>query len=215
MQMIGDLGAKDATDLAERVARREVSPTELLDAALAAVEARNPALNAVVQMQEGVARKAIADGLPQGPFRGVPFLLKDLGCEAVDFPGHNGSRLLAGTRYRRDSAIYERIRATGVVTFGRTTSPEGGIGAATEAAVYGGPTRNPWNLDHTPGGSSGGLGLRWQRGSWPLPMAQTAAVQCGSRRQAAVSSDTNPPGRGCPMGPMSAKAGRGWRLTGS
>ena len=116
--MIGDLGAKDATELAERVARREVSPSELLDAALAAVAARNPAINAVVQMQEGVARKAIAAGLPHGPFRGVPFLLKDLGCEAVDFPGHNGSRLLANTQYRRDSAIYERIRATGVVTFG-------------------------------------------------------------------------------------------------
>ena len=156
--MIGDLGAKDASELAERVARGDVTPTELLDAALAAVEARNPALNAVVQMQEGVARKAIADGLPRGPFRGVPFLIKDLGCEAVDFPGHNGSRLLANTRYSRDSAIYERMRATGVVTFGRTTSPEGGIGAATEAAVYGGPTRNPWNLDHTPGGSSGGSG---------------------------------------------------------
>ena len=156
--MIGDLGARDASELAERVAKGEVSPTELLDAALAAVEARNPALNAVVLVQEGVARKAIADGLPRGPFRGVPFLLKDLGCEAVDFPGHNGSRLLANTRYSRDSAIYERIRATGVVTFGRTTSPEGGIGAATESAVYGGPTRNPWNLDHTPGGSSGGSG---------------------------------------------------------
>ena len=156
--MIGDLGAKDASELAEWVAKGEVSPAELLDAALAAVEARNPALNAVVQVQEGVARKAIAEGLPRGPFRGVPFLLKDLGCEAVDFPGHNGSRLLANTRYSRDSAIYERIRATGVVTFGRTTSPEGGIGAATEAAVYGGPTRNPWNTDHTPGGSSGGSG---------------------------------------------------------
>ncbi len=156
--MIGDLGARDASELAERVAKGEVSPTELLDAALTAVEARNPALNAVVLVQEGVARKAIADGLPRGPFRGVPFLLKDLGCEAVDFPGHNGSRLLANTRYSRDSAIYERIRATGVVTFGRTTSPEGGIGAATESAVYGGPTRNPWNLDHTPGGSSGGSG---------------------------------------------------------
>ncbi|NEY89437.1 amidase [Tabrizicola oligotrophica] len=156
--MIGDLGAKDASELAGWVASRQVSPGELLDAALAAVEARNPALNAVVQLQEGVARKAIADGLPRGPFRGVPFLLKDLGCEAVDFPGHNGSRLLANTRYSRDSAIYERIRATGVVTFGRTTSPEGGIGAATEAAVYGGPTRNPWNTDHTPGGSSGGSG---------------------------------------------------------
>lgn len=156
--MIGDLGAKDASELAGWVASRQVSPGELLDAALAAVEARNPALNAVVQLQEGVARKAIAAGLPRGPFRGVPFLLKDLGCEAVDFPGHNGSRLLANTRYSRDSAIFERIRATGVVTFGRTTSPEGGIGAATEAAVYGGPTRNPWNTDHTPGGSSGGSG---------------------------------------------------------
>ncbi len=156
--MIGDLGAKDATEMADWVAAGQVSPSELLDAALGAVAARNPALNAVVQVQEGVARRAIADGLPQGQFRGVPFLLKDLGCEAVDFPGHNGSRLLANTHYSRDSAIFERIRATGVVTFGRTTSPEGGIGAATEAAVYGGPTRNPWNTDHTPGGSSGGAG---------------------------------------------------------
>jgi amidase len=156
--MIGDLGAMDATALAELVARGAVSPTELLDAALAATEARNPAINAVVLVQEGVARKSIADGLPNGPFRGVPFLIKDLGCEAVDFPSHNGSRLLANTVYRRDSSIFERIRGTGVVTFGRTTSPEGGIGAATEALVYGGPTRNPWNLDHTSGGSSGGAG---------------------------------------------------------
>ena len=156
--VIGDLKVADATELAGLVARGEVSASELLDAALAAVEARNPAINAVVLMQEGVARKSIADGLPQGPFRGVPFLIKDLGCEAVDFPSHNGSRLLANTVYKRDSSIFERIRATGVVTFGRTTSPEGGIGAATESAVYGGPTRNPWNLDHTSGGSSGGAG---------------------------------------------------------
>lgn len=156
--MLGEYEKFDATGLAELVARREVSASELLDCALAQVEARNPALNAVVLLQEDVARKAIRDGLPDGPFRGVPFLLKDLGCEAVDFPSHNGSRLLAGTRYARDSAIFERIRATGVVTFGRTTSPEGGIGPATESAVYGGPTRNPWNLDHTSGGSSGGAG---------------------------------------------------------
>jgi amidase/6-aminohexanoate-cyclic-dimer hydrolase len=156
--MIGDLGVADATALAGLVAKGEVSPTELLDAALAAVEARNPALNAVVLLQEGVARKAIADGLPPGQFRGVPFLIKDLGIEAKDYPSHNGSRLLANTVYRGDSAIFARIKATGVVTFGRTTSPEGGIGAATEAAVYGGPTRNPWNLEHTSGGSSGGAG---------------------------------------------------------
>ena len=156
--MIGDLGARDATALAEMVAAGEVSALELLDAALAAVEARNPAINAVVLMQEGVARKAIADGLPVGPFRGVPFLIKDLGAEAKDFPSHNGSRLLANTVYSGDSSIFKRMRATGVVTFGRTTSPEGGIGAATESAVYGGPTRNPWGLEHTSGGSSGGSG---------------------------------------------------------
>jgi amidase/6-aminohexanoate-cyclic-dimer hydrolase len=156
--MIGDLGATDATALAKLVAAGEVTPTELLDAALTAVEARNPAINAVVLLQEGVARKAIATGLPPGPFRGVPFLIKDLGIEAKDFPSHNGSHLFANTVYPGDSSIFQRIKATGVVTFGRTTSPEGGIGAATEAAVYGGPTRNPWNVEHTSGGSSGGAG---------------------------------------------------------
>jgi amidase/6-aminohexanoate-cyclic-dimer hydrolase len=156
--MIGDLGALDATALAALVAAGEVTPSELLDAALAAVEARNPALNAVVLVREDVARQAIADGLPLGPFRGVPFLIKDLGIEAKDFPSHNGSRLLANTVYPGDSSIFTRIKATGVVTFGRTTSPEGGVGAATEAAVYGGPTRNPWGLEQTSGGSSGGAG---------------------------------------------------------
>ncbi len=158
----------DATDLAARVAAREVSATELLDHALAAVDRLNPALNAVVLPQEGVARRMIAEGLPRGPFRGLPFLLKDLGCEAVEFPTHNGSRLFANTRYRRNSAIYDRIVATGVVPFARTTSPEGGVGAATEAAVYGGPTRNPWNLDHTPGGSSGGSGAAVAAGIVPF-----------------------------------------------
>ena len=153
-----DLDALDATAVAALVAARQISPSELLDRALAAVDRLNPALNAVVLVQEGAARAAIAQGLPRGPFRGVPFLIKDLGCEAVDFPSHNGSKLLENTRYTYDSAIFDRMRATGVVTFGRTTSPEGGIGAATEAAVYGGPTRNPWNLNHTSGGSSGGAG---------------------------------------------------------
>lgn len=161
-------GATDATDLAALVARKAVSPTELLEASIAAAAALNPALNAVVLPQVDVARRAIAAGLPQGPFRGVPFLLKDLGCEAVDFPSHNGSRLLANTRYGQDSAIYSRIRATGVVTWGRTTSPEGGIGAATESAAYGGPTRNPWSLDHTPGGSSGGAGAAVAAGIVPF-----------------------------------------------
>ncbi len=154
--MIGDLGAKDATALARLVARGEVSADELLDAALAGVAARNPAINAVVLVQEDIARRAITAGLPHGPFRGVPFLIKDMGLEARDFPSHNGSRLMANTRYPGDCTMMARMKATGVVTFGRTTSPEGAIGIATEAAVYGGPTRNPWSLEHTPGGSSGG-----------------------------------------------------------
>ena len=159
---------RDATDLAALVASRQVTPTELLDAALQATEAKNSVLNAVVLVQEDVARKAIAQGLPRGPFRGVPFLIKDLGCEATDFPSHNGSRLLANTRYTTNSAIFDRIQATGVVTFGRTTSPEGGIGAATESAVYGGPTRNPWNMHHTSGGSSGGSGAAVAAGIVPF-----------------------------------------------
>jgi amidase/6-aminohexanoate-cyclic-dimer hydrolase len=166
--MLEDFGCHDATDMAALVARRDVTPGELLDRALEKVAALNPLLNAVVLMQENVARRSIAQGLPRGPFRGVPFLLKDLGCEAVNFPSHNGSRLLANTRYGRDSAIFQRIRDTGVVTFGRTTSPEGGIGAATESAVYGGPTRNPWNLDHNSGGSSGGAGAAVAAGIVPF-----------------------------------------------
>lgn len=165
--MLGDFAGQDATALAALVAKREVGAEELLDAALAAVDRLNPALNAVVLVQEEVARAAIRRGLPDGPFRGVPFLLKDLGCEAVDFPSHNGSRLFADTRYGMDSAIWERIRATGVVAFGRTTAPEGGVGPATESAVYGGPTRNPWDLTRTPGGSSGGAGAAVAAGIVP------------------------------------------------
>lgn len=154
--MIEGYGKLDATAQAQLVRSGEVTADELLDCALEAVERLNPELNAVVLIREEVARRDILKGLPDGPFKGVPFLLKDLGCEAIDFPSHNGSRLWANTIYPVDSAIFERIRATGVVTFGRTTSPEGGIGVATEAAVYGGPTRNPWDLTRTSGGSSGG-----------------------------------------------------------
>ncbi len=158
----------DAVALADHVRRGEVHPAELLDEALRRVEALNPRLNAVVMMREGVARRMIEEGLPDGPLKGVPFLLKDLGAEAIDFPGNNGSRLFAETRYRKDSSIYARLRAAGLVTFGRTTSPEGGVGPTTEAAVYGGPTRNPWNLEHTPGGSSGGAAAAVASGIVPV-----------------------------------------------
>ncbi len=162
------LDDRDATGWAEAVRSGEVTPDALLDAALARVAAVNPALNAVVLMQEDRARAAIAAGLPDGPFRGVPFLIKDLGAEARDFPSHNGSNLTRDTRYSYDSEIFARMRATGMVTFGRTPSPEGGIGPVTESTVYGAPVRNPWNTDHTPGGSSGGAGAAVAAGIVPM-----------------------------------------------
>lgn len=196
----------DATGLAALVASGQSSASELLDQALLRVERDNPGLNAVVNLQEAVARGIVAQG-PKGPLAGVPFLLKDLGCEAVDFPSHNGSRLLANTRYRHNSAIFDRIAATGVITFGRTTSPEGGIGAATEAAVYGGATRNPWNLDHTSGGSSGGAGAAVAAGIVPAAHGSDGG---GSVRIPASCSGLfgfKPTRASLPDGP---DAGEGW-----
>lgn len=158
----------DATALARLVESGAASPDELLDEALARVAKLNPKLNAVVLLQEDAARRAIRNGLPEGPFKGVPFLLKDLGAEAIDFPSHSGSNLFRDTHYSYDSEIYRRIRNTGIVTFGRTTSPEGGIGPVTEAAVYGGPTRNPWDLTRTSGGSSGGAAAAVAAGIIPI-----------------------------------------------
>ena len=144
------------------------SPTELLEDALARVAKLNPEINAVVLVQEYTARKAIKAGLPNGPFKGVPFLIKDLGAEAIDFPTHSGSNLLRDTTYSFESEIYRRIRRTGMVTFGRTTSPEVGIGPVTESAVYDGPTRNPWDTSRTAGGSSGGSGAAVAAGIVPM-----------------------------------------------
>ncbi|WP_193184228.1 amidase [Nisaea sediminum] len=167
MQGLPDYDDFDATGLAEGVAKGDFSPDELLSTALERVDALNPALNAVTQVQADRARANIAAGLPDGALKGVPFLLKDLGAEAIGFPGNNGSRLLRNTTYSYNSTLVERLLSAGLVVFARTTSPEGGIGCATEAAVYGGPTRNPWNLNHTPGGSSGGSGAAVAAGIVP------------------------------------------------
>ncbi len=158
----------DGLGLGALVRAREVTPDELLDAALAAVAATDEAIAAVVHVREPVARAAIAAGLPEGPFTGVPFLLKDLGGEAIDFPTSMGSLLYDGYRYTYDSELFVRLRATGLGTFARSTSPEFGIGATTEAKVYGRPTRNPWNRDHVAGGSSGGSAAAVAAGVVPM-----------------------------------------------
>ncbi len=158
----------DGVGLAALVHAGEVTPDELLALALARVAETDDAIAAVVHVQEAVARKSIVAGLPEGAFTGVPFLLKDLGCEAVAFPTSMGSRLYDGHRYGYDSELFARMRDAGVVTFGRTTSPEFGVGVTTEAVVYGRPTRNPWNQDHVVGGSSGGAAAAVSAGVLPL-----------------------------------------------
>lgn len=168
MGKIAEYDDYDAVGLAELVHARHLTADELLTEALARVGRLNPELNAVVLLQEAKARAAIKKGLPQGPFTGVPFLLKDLGAEAKDFPSNLGSRLFAEHRYGFDSEIFLRLQRAGLVTFGRTTSPEFGIGPTTEAQVYGNPTRNPWNTGHTSGGSSGGAGAAVAAGIVPI-----------------------------------------------
>ena len=177
------------------------------------VEAVNPALNAVVLMQEEAARRLISDGLPAGPLSGVPFLLKDLGAAAIDFPSHNGSRLLRNTTYRHNSTLYNRLAAAGLVTFGRTTAPESGIGATTEAVVYGGPHPKPVGFIAQ---------LRrvvWRGGMPPLPrvscqrrMARMAVGLSAFPPLVAGCSATRPAVAACPKAQMLAKAGAAWRL---
>src|SRR5579863_5846068 len=149
-----EFGDYDALGLAELVRRREVSPTELLDAAIARLDAVEPKINAVPVRHDDFARKQIAQGLPEGPFRGVPFLLKDLSMLA-------GTRTTYGSRAYRDyvadhsNTLVERHLKCGFTIFGKTVTPEFGLSFSSEAVLHG-PARNPWNLDHSTGGSSGG-----------------------------------------------------------
>lgn len=167
MPLTNSFDSYDAVALAQLLASKEINADDLLDIVLALAEERNPAINALININGELARQHIKQGLPAGPLQGVPFLLKDLGAEAIDWPAHNGSQLLKNTTYKRNSALVDRLTASGLVIFGRTTSPEGGIGAATEARVYGGPTRNPWDITRTPGGSSGGSGAAVAAGIVP------------------------------------------------
>jgi amidase len=144
----------DTIAMAEAVRRRELSPAELLDAAIARIEARNPALNAVVERLFERARTR-ADRLPDGPLRGVPFLVKDLVLQLEGTVTTQSTRLGVGRVAARSSQLAERYEAAGVQILGKTNTPEFGIMGVTEPELRG-PARNPWGFEHTPGGSSGG-----------------------------------------------------------
>jgi amidase len=165
-----DYESYDALGLAELVRKGETSAEALLDEALARVESRNPTLNAVNMVWADHARAAIRAGLPDGPFCGVPYLLKDLHAQVAGMPLSFGSRLYSRFVSDTDSEITLRYRRAGLVIFGRTTSPEFGLTATTESVLWG-VTRNPWNLERTSGGSSGGASAAVAAGILPAAHA--------------------------------------------
>ena len=159
----------DAVGLAGLVRKGEVQPIELLRLAVRRKDQVNPVLNAVSTALTDYAEKEIHVGLPDGPFQGVPFLLKDQ-IDLAGVPTRRASKLLADFVPTEDAIYVARLRAAGMVIFGKTNMPEMGLSVTTEPALTG-VTRNPWNLEHSPGGSSGGSAVAVAAGMCPAASA--------------------------------------------
>jgi amidase len=157
----------DALGLAELLRTGQVSAVDLLSEAIRRRNAVNPTINAVVNNMDELAFASLKRGLPEGPFSGVPFLLKDFSAAYKGVPMTNGSRALENYVPDYDSELVKRFKASGLVTFGKTNTPEFAIVGATESALHG-VCRNPWNLQHTVGGSSGGSGAAVAAGIVPM-----------------------------------------------
>lgn len=164
------LGDLDATALADLVRRKEVTSRELVDAAIARIEAQNPSLNAVVTPMFEAARRRADGPLEDGPFRGVPFLIKDLG------PAYAGVRFTGGSAFLGEfvpnwnGELVERFERAGLIVLGKTNTPEFGIVPTTESRRLG-PCKNPWDLSRSAGGSSGGSAAAVAAGFVPMAHA--------------------------------------------
>ena len=145
----------DALGLSELVRTKQVTASELVEEAISRIEAHNPTINAVIYKMYDQARTAAADELTNGPFKGVPFLLKDLIATYAGVPTSSGNRVLKNVSMPRDSEMVRRFKVAGVMTIGKTNASEFGLLPVTEPEALG-VTRNPWDLNRTPGGSSGG-----------------------------------------------------------
>ncbi|MGB1699429.1 MAG: amidase, partial [Nannocystaceae bacterium] len=146
----------DGVETARLIANKSIKAEEVLDAAIRGIEAVNGQLNAVVHLDIERARATLRETTGKhGPLFGVPFLLKDLGAEDLGQPCTGSSRLLADAVADHDAELVRRFRDSGLITLGRTNTPEFGLMGITEPALRG-PARNPWSVAHTPGGSSGG-----------------------------------------------------------
>jgi Asp-tRNA(Asn)/Glu-tRNA(Gln) amidotransferase A subunit family amidase len=168
--MLADYHRYDALELARLVREKHASAAELLEAAIARVEALNPSLNAIVNRLYDHGRAAIRAGLPAGPFTGVPFLLKDLHALCTGGVTSNACRFYADNVADHDTELVTRYKRGGLVVFGKTNTPEFGLTISTEPRLFG-PTRNPWNLDYMAGGSSGGAAAAVASGMVPAAHA--------------------------------------------
>ena len=155
MAAFEDYEAHDALGLAALVARGDITPEELLEAAIEQVEARNDAVNAVTNKLYDEGRRAIRDGLPDGPLRGVPWLLKDLAASLAGCPTTRGCKFFEDAVPAEDSEHVKRLKRAGMVIFGRTNTCEFGLSVTCEPRLHG-ATKNPWDLTRISGGSSGG-----------------------------------------------------------
>jgi amidase len=170
MISLNDYTAHDGLGLAELVARKEVSPDELGAAAFEAVAKVNPRINAVLHTIPKEAAAEIRAGLPRGPFTGVPFLIKEIVLHAKGVRCEMGSKLAQGYVPDADTELMARFRRAGFVLAGTTQTPEFGYNPTTETRAFG-PVHNPWNLGHSPGGSSGGSGAAVAAGIVPIAHA--------------------------------------------
>ena len=168
--MIAEYEELDALAIAELVRRSEVTPLEVAETAIALIEEHNPPLNAVVTRLYDQAREAIGRGLPEGPFTGAPYLFKELVVSVAGAPTTSASRLFARNMPSGESELVTRCRKAGLVVLGKTNSSEFGLMPVTEPDLFG-PTRNPWNLERSPGGSSGGSAAAVAAGMLPMAHA--------------------------------------------
>jgi amidase len=173
MAMRDELATLDATAQAALVRGKELTALELVEAAIARIERVDPRLNAVVLRTYERARAEASRPLGDGPFAGVPFLLKDLVVEEAGVPLHEASAFLTGYVPAVDSELVTRYKRAGLVLLGRTNTPELGLGPTTESRLWG-PCRNPWDPGRTTGGSSGGAGAAVASGMVPMAHANDA-----------------------------------------
>lgn len=174
MMTFSEYTSHDALGLATLVRNGEVSAAELLETAIAMVERLNPTLNCVVHSHFELARRQIEEGLPEGPFTGVPFLIKNTGFDVKDMLLSTGARLFKDNVSPRDGTLAARYRAAGLVILGKSNTPEFALSFTTEPQEFG-PARNPWMLDHGPGGSSGGASAAVAAGIVPMANSSDGA----------------------------------------